>query len=68
MLNPLRNISQAASYTGITELFLTNQLKNGRGPKFIVPGKRRRFFLQEDLDEWMKSWRKREMAQPENTK
>jgi hypothetical protein len=67
MLNPLRNISQAAEYTGTTDLFLSNQIKNGRGPKFIVPGKRRRFFLQEDLDDWMKGWRKRDMQQTKIT-
>jgi hypothetical protein len=65
MINPLLDKSQAASYTGLTELFFTNQLKNGLGPKFVVPGRRRRFFLQEDLDEWMKGWRRR--ATPEAT-
>ena len=52
---------EAADYTGTAPKYLGNQAKTGR-LAYILTSPRRMMFQKDDLDAWMQTWKKVEVA------
>jgi predicted DNA-binding transcriptional regulator AlpA len=47
----------AAQHCGVSESWLRSQIKAGNGPKYLHPSPRLILFREQDLNDWMASWR-----------
>jgi hypothetical protein len=47
----------AAQHCGVSEPWFRNQVKVGNGPKYLQPSPRLILFREQDLNDWMASWK-----------
>jgi hypothetical protein len=56
-MSELLSKEQAAIYCGLPAKFLSLRCKHGTGPTFIRPSPKTMFFMRDDLDRWIKTWK-----------
>jgi len=64
MKNRLMQTSEAAEYTRTPDGYLVNQAKQGNVAYYLT-SPRKILFARDDLDAWVASWRKMEVAHAE---
>jgi hypothetical protein len=47
----------AAQHCNVPEPWFRNQVKVGNGPKYLQPSPRLIMFREQDLNDWMASWK-----------
>jgi hypothetical protein len=57
-MSQLLSKEQAARYCGLPRKFLSMCCKRGTGPTFIRPSQKTMFFRPEDLDRWIRTWKR----------
>jgi hypothetical protein len=53
----LKNWDSAADHCGVKVGYFRNQTKAGRGPRYLQPSPKVILFREQDLDDWMASWK-----------
>jgi hypothetical protein len=53
----LKKWKAAADHCGVNEGWFRNQTKAGNGPKYLQPSPKVILFRDQDLNDWMASWK-----------
>jgi hypothetical protein len=51
---------KAAAYSCVPEAYLMRQIRQGTGPAYFMPSAKKIMFRQQDLDEWIATWERRQ--------